>query len=200
MARDWSDGVTLKRIMDRASSGLKKVHDAARSAAEDLFAALYAELHRVARAQLRARSGASLSATTLLHEAYLSMRERDPARFPDRERFIAYAARAMRGLAVDHVRHQAAQKRGGEVHLTAFETGVHDAATDADDEIVRIGEALTELSRVDPPLAELVDLKFFCGLSVAEIAALRRVSERTVQRDWLKARIYLRRAMTDASR
>jgi RNA polymerase sigma factor (TIGR02999 family) len=127
------------------------------------------------------------------------MRERDPASFPDRARFIAYAARAMRGLVIDYVRNRRAQKRGGEFHLTAFDTEVIDASVTADADVPHIGEALTALAQVDPELAELVDLKFFCGLSIAEIAALRDVSERTIRRDWVKARIYLRRALTDAA-
>ena len=173
------------------------VQDAAPSAAEDLFSALYAELHRLARAQLRANGGATLSATTLLHEAFLSMHERDPASFPDRARFVAYAARAMRGLVVDHVRNRQARKRGGEFHFTALDTGIADESAIADCDIPRIGDALTALADVDADLAELVDLKFFCGLSIGEIAALRNVSDRTVRRDWLKARIYLRRVLTD---
>jgi RNA polymerase sigma factor (TIGR02999 family) len=185
--------------VNSASSVVADVQDAAQAAAEDLFAALYDELHRLARAQLRGNSGASLSATTLLHEAFLSMRERDPASFPDRARFIAYAARAMRGLVIDYVRNRRAQKRGGEFHLTAFDTEVVDASVTADADVPHIGEALTALAQVDPELAELVDLKFFCGLSIAEIAALRDVSERTIRRDWVKARIYLRRALTDAA-
>jgi RNA polymerase sigma factor (TIGR02999 family) len=176
------------------------VQIAAATAAEDLFATLYAELHRLARAQLRANGGATLSATTLLHEAFLSMRERDASSFPDRARFVAYAARAMRGLVIDYVRNRRAQKRGGEFHLTAFDTEVVDASVTADEDVPRIGEALAALAQVDTHLAELVDLKFFCGLSIAEIAALRNVSERTIRRDWVKARLYLRRALTDTAR
>jgi RNA polymerase sigma factor (TIGR02999 family) len=171
---------------------------AGRPAAEDLFATLYAELHRLARAQLRANSGASLSATTLLHEAYLRLHDRDGAAFPDRARFIAYAARAMRGLVVDYVRSRRAQKRGGEVHITAFDTGIADGVGAED--IPQIGDALAALAEVEPALAELVDLKFFCGMTLAEIAALRGVSERTVRRDWLKARVYLRRELAAAPR
>jgi RNA polymerase sigma factor (TIGR02999 family) len=183
--------------MDAASSVIADVQSAAPTAAEDLFATLYTELHRIARAQLRLNRGATLSATTLLHEAFLRMRERDPARFPDRRRFVAYAARAMRGLVVDYVRNRRAHKRGGQFHFTAFDTAVDDASATADDDVPHIGEALAGLAQLDADLAELVDLKFFCGLSLAEIAALRDVSERTTRRDWVKARIYLRRALGD---
>jgi len=166
--------------------------------AEALFESLYAELHRLARSQLR-RAGGTLSATTLLHEAYLSMRERDPAAFPDRERFIGYAARAMRGLIVDYARQRRAQKRGGDIHLTALDTDAQDAAVGDDLDLERIGDALDALARTDVRLAEVVDLKFFCGLSIDEIAALRGVSSRTIERDWLKARVYLRSALADPS-
>jgi len=158
----------------------------------ELFAALYGELHGVARRQLR-DSGSTLGATTLLHEAYLDLREREPD-FPDRARFLSYAARAMRGIVIDHVRERRALKRGGAYELTALETDSPEIAAEVD-ELVGLGDALDELGGVDAGLAELVDLKFFCGYSFAEIAALRGVSERTVQRDWQKARLVLHRAL-----
>jgi len=166
-------------------------------AATDLFASLYSELHRLARAQLHARGGGlSLGATTLLHEAYLDMRGRS-ATFPDRARFFAYAARAMRGLIVDYVRERCALKRGGEFHLTALNTQVIDGMAAPADDLGPLNDALEELGKADAALAELVDLKFFCGLTFAEIAALRNVSERTVQRDWTKARLYLHHVLKD---
>jgi RNA polymerase sigma factor (TIGR02999 family) len=164
-----------------------------RPAAEALFAALYSELHRLAKREL-ARPGVpvSLSATTLLHEAYLDMAARDGTSFPDRARFMGYAARVMRGLVIDHARERHAQKRGGLFELTSLDTEGMDNAVDHR-ELVQIGEALDELVKVEPALAEVVDLKFFCGFSFAEIASMRGVSERTAQRNWEKARIYLHR-------
>ena len=156
-----------------------------------LFSAFYAELQRLAKREL-ARMGpaASLSATTLLHEAYLDMSARAGPSFPDRARFMAYAARVMRGLIIDHARSRSAIKRGGEFEITAIEN--HDVKNPADaKELSAISDALDELAKVEPELAELVDLKFFCGFSFSEIAALRNLSERTVQRKWEKARIYL---------
>jgi len=162
-------------------------------AAEALFAALYSELHRVAKREL-ARQGrpVSLSATTLLHEAYLDMAARDGPSFPDRARFIGYAARVMRGLVIDHARERHAQKRGGLFELTSLDTQAMENAVDHR-ELVQISEALDDLLKVEPALAEIVDLKFFCGFSFVEIAAMRDISERTVQRHWEKARIYLHR-------
>jgi len=164
-----------------------------RPAAEALFTALYSELHRLAKREL-ARPGVpvSLSATTLLHEAYLDMAARDGTSFPDRARFMGYAARVMRGLVIDHARQRHAQKRGGLFELTSLDTEGMENAVDHR-ELVQISEALDELVKVEPALAEVVDLKFFCGFSFAEIATMRGVSERTAQRNWEKARIYLHR-------
>src|ERR1700722_7518931 len=167
-----------------------------RPAAEALFAALYSELHRLAKREL-ARGGlqVTLSATTLLHEAYLDMAARDGPSFPDRARFMGYAARVMRGLIIDHARERHAQKRGGLFEITSLDTDATENAVDHR-ELARIGEVLDELGRFEPPLAEVVDLKFFCGFSFGEIAAMRDVSERTVQRNWEKARIYLHRKIS----
>lgn len=165
-------------------------------ATAELFAALYRELHRLARSQLHARApGATLGATTLLHEAYLELSQRG-LRFPDRARFFAYAARAMRGLIVDHIRERRAHKRGGQFVLTTLDTDVRDAALAPN--TGALTDALEALSAVDPALAELVDLKFFCGFGFADIAAMRGVSERTVQRDWCRARLILHDVLSGA--
>ena len=161
------------------------------SAVDALFSVLYAELRRLARAQLaRASGNAPLGTTTLLHEAYIDMASREHAAFPDRARFMAYAARAMRGLIIDHVRRRDALKRGGEFSIAPLDEALLGPVARHPD-VERIGAALDALSAVEPRLAQLVDLKFFCGVSFAEIAAMWGVSERTVQRDWEKARIYL---------
>jgi len=165
------------------------------SAAEALFSTLYAELHRLARRELaRPNAAVSLGGTTLLHEAYLEMAARNGPSFPDRARFMTYAARVMRGLIIDHARRRRALKRGGQFEITSVGTEVAENIPD-EPKLTAISEALDELAQVDPSLAELVDLKFFCGLTFAEIGALRSVSERTVQRDWEKARIYLHRSI-----
>jgi RNA polymerase sigma factor (TIGR02999 family) len=172
------------------------------TAARALFAALYDELHRLAERQLR-RTGSDLSLgpTTLLHEAYLDMAGRQGVHFPDRARFMGYAARAMRGLIIDYARRSRTKKRGGgafEITLTADESAARDCAFLLGDEPVeldQLSDALDEMAEVEPPLAQLVDLHFFCGFSLVEIATLRGVSERTVQRDWRKARLFLSRAL-----
>jgi RNA polymerase sigma factor (TIGR02999 family) len=164
-------------------------------AAETLFTALYAELHRMARRELARLGGpVTLGATTLLHEAYLNLAGRDEASFPDRARFMAYAARVMRGLIIDHARRRQAQKRGGRFELTTLDTGVGDSRVDAR-ELEGIGEALDELAQADASLAEVVDLNFFCGFTFEEIAAMKGQSERTVRRSWEKARLFLYRRL-----
>jgi RNA polymerase sigma factor (TIGR02999 family) len=162
------------------------------SAADALFSALYTELRRLAAREL-GRQGVplSLSPTTLLHQAYIEIAPRDGASFPDQARFMGYAARVMRGLIIDHVRNRQAQKRGGQFEITSAPTELEQPINDR--ELTRISDALDELAEVEPPLAQIVDLKFFCGFTFAEIAAMKGISERTVQRSWEKARIYLHR-------
>ena len=166
--------------------------------ADELFGTLYAELHRLARRELSRRApGQGLGVTTLLHEAYLSMSGKEDTTFVDHARFMAYAARVMRGLIIDDVRRRRSEKRGGLFQITSL---------DADDPVsvmtphalVMISDALDELAEAEPDLAEVIDLKFFCGFSFTEIAAMRGVSERTIQRSWEKGRLYLHHAI-DAS-
>lgn len=178
---------SLDTLMDAADGGSKPAADA-------LFSALYGELRRVARKEL-ARHGApvTLGATTLLHKAYIELAGRAGASFPDRNRFIGYAARVMRGLIIDHARNRCAQKRGGQFEITALGDEVESAPNCR--ELAQISDALDELTKAEPSLAEVVDLKFFCGFTFAEIAAMKGVCERTIQRDWDKARIYLHRSI-----
>jgi RNA polymerase sigma factor (TIGR02999 family) len=169
------------------------------ASASALFAALYTELHRIAQRELgRQGWGVSLGATSLLHEAYMDLSRKDGGSFPDRNRFMAYAARVMRGLIVDYARNRQALKRGGQFELTALSTDVMDARAD-DRELARVSQAMDELADVEPDLAEVVDLKYFCGFSFEEIAAMKNLSERTVRRHWTKARAYLHTALRDTA-
>jgi RNA polymerase sigma factor (TIGR02999 family) len=162
---------------------------------EQLFTALYAELHRIAQSELRRNSAATLSPTTLLHETFLSLSVNESAAFADRGQFLSYAARAMRGLLIDYLRTRQAQKRGGLFEITSLPAELSYAAEDM--EMQQLDAALDSLAQVDPRLAECVDLKFFCGFSNAEIADFWQVSERTVAREWDKARVLLQRFMAD---
>ena len=171
------------------------------AAATALFATLYDELHSIASRELR-RSGSDLTlgTTTLLHEAYLKLSTGESARFENRAHFLTYAARAMRALTIDYYRRRSATKRGGEFHFVAVpDDGVGESASAPPEKVEEIGEALETLGAVHPELANLVDLHFFCGFALTEIAQLRGVSERTVQRDWRKARLLLHRAIDDSA-
>jgi RNA polymerase sigma factor (TIGR02999 family) len=169
-----------------------------RVVADTLFGTLYAELHRLARRELYRRGPVGgLGVTTLLHEAYISMSGREGTAFVDHGRFLAYAARVMRGLIIDDVRRRRSEKRGGLFQITSLGTDQADCLA-SPNALMRIGDALDELAEIEPALAEVVDLKFFCGFSFAEIAAMRGVSERTIQRAWEKGRLYLHHALQDS--
>jgi RNA polymerase sigma factor (TIGR02999 family) len=162
------------------------------------FEELYAELKRLAQRELQRQAGALVSPTTLLHEAWLNLAGREGAVFIDRARFLSYAAKAMRGLTIDLLRERRAQKRGGELEFTSIDTTAAERLA-APERLDDVDEALDALTLLDPALAELVELRFFGGLGLAEIAALRGVSERTVQRDWHKARLLLHHALAPAA-
>jgi RNA polymerase sigma factor (TIGR02999 family) len=170
------------------------------AAADALFDSLYSELHRLARRELRRRGPLDgLGVTTLLHEAYLTISARQGTVFEDRARFMGYVARVMRGLIIDDVRRRRSQKRGGLFEITALRTDHAESVADPQT-LIQIGDALDELAEVEPDLAEIVDLKFFCGFSFAEIAEMRGVSERTIQRNWEKGRLYLHNAIGGGAR
>jgi RNA polymerase sigma factor (TIGR02999 family) len=175
----------LEQLIESAEGG-----DAA--SREELFSLLYDELHRLAQRELRRGAFLTISPTTLLHETYLKLSGVESVRFPDRVRFLAYAARAMRRLIIDYVRSRCAQKRGAGFEITSLPTEEVPHAEDEAD-LESIGEALTAIGEIEPRLAQVVDLKFFCGFSFAEIAGVLGISERTAQRDWDKARILLQR-------
>jgi RNA polymerase sigma factor (TIGR02999 family) len=162
-------------------------------AGEAFFASLYNELHRLAEHHLRrGGSGLSLGTTTLLHEAYLNIAGREGVAFTERGRFLAYASRAMRGLVIDYARSRRAIKRGTQFEITLTGDAVPNGSSNADaDHLVHLSEALDRLAVLNPALSELVDLHFFCGFSFLEIAEFRGVSDRTVKRDWKKARLLL---------
>ena len=178
-------GEKLERLIQSAEQG-----DA--NSRERLFVALYGELHRLAQRELRGNAFLTMSPTALLHETYLNLARRRSGSFPDRARFLAYASRAMRSLLVDYLRSRRAQKRGGAFEITSLPTELPERRR-PDRELEGIGEALDSLGAVEPRLAQIVDLKFFCGFSFGEIAQLLDISERTAQRDWDKARILLQR-------
>jgi RNA polymerase sigma factor (TIGR02999 family) len=169
-----------------------------RVVADALFSTLYAELHRLARRELNRRGPiGGLGVTTLLHEAYLSISDKEGTVFVDHARFMGYAARVMRGLIIDDIRRRRSEKRGGLFEITSLGVDHADSLLNPRS-LLQISDALDELAEVEPNLAEVIDLKFFCGFSFTEIAAMRGVSERTIQRYWEKGRMYLHHAIGGA--
>jgi RNA polymerase sigma factor (TIGR02999 family) len=181
------------------TSEMPNVASDERVVADALFGTLYAELHRLARRELSRRGPVGgLGVTTLLHEAYISISGREGTVFVDHARFMGYAARVMRGLIVDDVRRRRSEKRGGLFDITSLVADHADSVMNPTS-LIMISDALDDLADVEPDLAEVIELKFFCGFSFAEIAAMRGVSERTIQRNWEKGRLYLHHAIGSAA-
>src|ERR1700744_3254191 len=163
---------------------------------QQLFVSLYDELRRLAQRKLRQGGAANhMGATTLLHEVYLTVHARDGVVFPDNARFLAYASRAMRGLIIDYARNRQALKRGAGFEITSLPTEIPQQMAECA-QLQRLNDAGEQLAHAEPRLAEVVDLKYFGGFSFAEIAAMWDMSERTVQRDWEKARIFLHKCLS----
>jgi RNA polymerase sigma factor (TIGR02999 family) len=178
--------------MSEITTLLKAAGAGDRLAADQAFALLYADLQRLARSRMRKSGGMTLLDTTaLVHESYLRFQGAGAVSFDDREHFLGYAARVMRNVVVDFVRARGAERRGGDAEHITLNTAIGDSATRHDDEILRVHEAVDVLAEAEPRLGEIVEMRYFGGLSEAEIAAALGVTERTVQRDWRKARLFL---------
>jgi RNA polymerase sigma factor (TIGR02999 family) len=177
----------------RAEGAVRRA--ASETEVSSLFTTLYDDLCRLARREVR-RNGAQdfVGAGTLVHEAWLDISRRPSLEFDEPGRFLAYAARTMRGLVIDRVRARHSQKRGGGLIITSLDTHSAEQAMQPE-QLQSISEALEELASLDPDLASVVDLKFFCGFTLAEVARMQGVTERTVQRRWEKARLLLYRAI-----
>ena len=152
----------------------------------------------MARRQLSGQMGHTLDATALVHEAYLKLVGRREIKFDDRAHFFAYAASAMRTVVVDYARQRLAQKRGGDLHRVTDLPQDIEGGLRLDEEMLGLDTALTRLAGVDERLAQVVELRYFAGLSEAEIAALMDRSERSIRRDWQKARMFLLAALKDS--
>ena len=161
------------------------------NAADELFALIYQELHSIAHRQLaRQRPSETVNTTALVHEAYLKMANHNQDTWVDKAHFLAVAATAMRHILVDYARRQKAKKRGGHAHHTRLNaSSLTDTAAAV--EMLDLDAALTQLSAFDPRLSQVVELRFFGGLSDKEIARVLDISRRTVGRDWFKARSFL---------
>lgn len=177
------DGAALRALPAQPRAGAQS--------ADALFTTLYDELRRLARREVW-RNGVRdfVGTTTLVHEVWLDISGRPSLAFEDNGRFLAYAARTMRGLVIDRVRARRAQKRGGDVIITSLDGEAVERLAEPD-QLQQISDALDELASVEPELAKVVDLKFFCGFTLAEVASMHGVTERTVQRQWKRARLML---------
>ena len=177
----------ITQLLQRAAGGDRAALDA-------VYASLYPDLKRLARARLRQQGrGESVSTTMLVHESFVRLVGARDLRLEDRRHFFAYAAKTMRNIIIDSAREHLAERRGGGAeHVTLGDAdAMQVAGAGASDELVRVNEALRELEIVDPDLAELVEMRYFGGYSEVEIAELQGVNERTVRRRWDKARAWL---------
>jgi RNA polymerase sigma factor (TIGR02999 family) len=169
------------------------------SVVDELFARMYGELRDIARQRLRSfRPGETLNTTALVHEAYVRLVDQSRAEPGDRAHFLALASRAMRFVLVDHARARHAAKRGGgaaHVRLDDIQVAADDRAAD----LLQLDAALGLLSEADARLAEVVEYRFFGGLSHEEIGAATGRSVPTVKRDWTRARTWLYRAMKESA-
>jgi RNA polymerase sigma factor (TIGR02999 family) len=166
--------------------------DGDRDAGDRLFAAVYADLHRIAERQVGRRVADGMRATSLVHEAWFRLARPDALQLNDREHFFAVAARAMRQLVVDHARRRYAAKRGSGVAATTYEDAHAEASSvERDDDVLALDQALAHLAQVEPELTRLVEMRFFAGLDLAEIADITGRSERSLKRDWRRARAFL---------
>ena len=164
-------------------------------ASEHLFASLYDELRRLAANQLRGDN--AMRATSLVHEAYLKLANHGALEVNDRGHYFAIAARVMRQIVIDHVRSRASLRRGGDIQFSTLDaTAMQAAAQERDEEVLALDSALGNLATVDAQLAALVEMRFYAGLELSEIASVQDRSERSLKRDWRRARAFLQREMT----
>ena len=170
-----------------------------RAALDRVLATLYQELHTMARRQLSGQHGYTLDATALVHESYLKLLgSTGTAKFEDRAHFFAYAASSMRSVVVDYARSRLARKRGGDLKRVADIPEEVEGNLRLDEDMLALNDALEKLAAADERLAQVVEMRYFAGLSELEIAELLKRSERSIRRDWQKARMFLLSAMQDS--
>lgn len=178
------DPGTITAILRDARAGDADAYD-------ELFPLLYDELHLLAIRHLRGQArDRTLNATALVNEVYLRMVDQTQAEFADRAHFFAYASRAMRAILVDYARRRGARKRGGDAVHVSLDDGDIPVETQAD-MLLSLDEALTGLTALSERLGRIVEYRFFGGMTEEEAAAALGVSDRTVRRDWLKAKAWL---------
>jgi len=179
---------------------LHRAQDGDADAVDSLFAATYAELRKLARGRLRSGGRHTLLDTSaLVHESYLRFAKAGRLRLEDRVHFMRWTGRVMRSVIVDFARRRQADRRGGAVAHLTLNTRIGARPT-GEDEILRVHDALDEIAAVDPRLAQVVELRYFGGMTETEIAEALGITDRTVRRDWEKARLLLREALGASGR
>lgn len=170
---------------------IREVRAGAPGARDRLFAAAYPELRQLARSRLRdGGRNTYLDTTALVHESYLRFIRGGTLLHEDRRAFFGYASQVMRSVIVDAVRQRQAERRGGDAQRLTLDTGWADIPA-GEDEVLEVNEALTVLAEADPRAAKVVEMRYFGGYSEAEIADALDITERTVRRDWHRARMLL---------
>jgi RNA polymerase sigma factor (TIGR02999 family) len=178
--------------MNQLTQLLQRVQAGDAGARDALFGAAYADLRRIARARLRdGGRNTVLDTTSLVHESYLRFVQAGELRAEDRRAFFAYASQVMRSVVVNCAQERIAQKRGGEYRPLTLSTQIAINLADGEDLVLKVHEALADLEKADPRLAQVAQMRYFGGYSEQEIAEVLGVNERTVQRDWEKARLIL---------
>lgn len=179
---------------------IREARTGSAAAVDRLYELLYADLRRIAHAKLRHGDGGSglLNTTALVHESYLRLVKLDKLQVHDRAHFLTYAARVMRSVVVDLVRELRAEKRGDGQQLLTLDTAAAGAIPAGDAQILAVHEALEELAAVDERLVRIVEMRYFVGLEMEEIAQALDIGKRTVERDWEKARSFLYAALKTA--
>jgi RNA polymerase sigma factor (TIGR02999 family) len=179
----------LTELLVRANAG----DEAARL---QLFSTAYKELHALAHTRLRASSPDSLLDTTaLVHESFARFVQAGRLQGADRGHFFAYAASVMRSVIVDYARRRLSERRGGDVEHVTLDTDLEQSLVAQGDELIAVHEALQALEATDPRLVRVVEMRFFAGLTDEEIAAALGITDRTVRRDWQRARLVLASAL-----
>ena len=175
---------------------LLELRDGHAGAMDRLFPLVYEELRRIAHRAIRGeRTGHTLGTTGLVHEAYIRLADQTRLEYRDRGHFYGIAARAMRHILVDYARRHRAAKRGGAKQMIVLDEsllGIEERA----EALLALDEALTELEALDPRLGQVVQCRYFAGLTEEETAEVVGVTSRTVRRDWLKAKGWLYRQLT----
>jgi RNA polymerase sigma factor (TIGR02999 family) len=183
--------------MDQLQDLLQRAQSGDQAAREQLFAVAYEELRSQARAQLRAGGRNTLLDTTVLvHESYLRFLRAGRLTGAERGQFFAYAAQVMRSVVVDSVRQRQAERRGGDAVHLPLDTRFGDDVTANDEQVMKINEALQSLEKLDERLVRVVEMRYFAGMTESEVAAALGVTDRTVRRDWQKARMLLAAALS----